>query len=130
MMNKKNISTKVFNYEPELTSKLDNFAKDDKFTRSTFDEITLWKVSRYPNITKEIVDVFLKQQVQFVKENPEKLIKGYLEAKKAYEETQKAKADIENLSEDEKVAFNLAVKGIDLSKYVDLAKIYIKKILK
>lgn len=81
-------------------------------------------------ITKEIVDVFLKQQVQFVKENPEKLIKGYLEAKKAYEETQKAKADIENLSEDEKVAFNLAVKGIDLSKYVDLAKIYIKKILK
>jgi hypothetical protein len=56
MKNKKNISTKVFNYEPELTSKLDNFAKDDQFTRSTFDEITLWKVSRYPNITKEIIE--------------------------------------------------------------------------
>jgi hypothetical protein len=81
-------------------------------------------------ITKEIVDVFLKQQVQFVKENPEKLIKGYLEAKKVYEETQKAKADIENLSEDEKVAFNLAVKGFDLSKYMNLAKIYVKKLLK
>ena len=81
-------------------------------------------------ITKEIVDVFLKQQVQFVKENPEKLIKGYLEAKKAYEETQKAKVAIENLSEDEKVAFNLAVKGFDLSKYMNLAKIYVKKLLK
>ena len=74
--------------------------------------------------------MFLKQQVQFVKENPEKLIKGYLEAKKAYEETQKAKVAIENLSEDEKVAFNLAVKGFDLSKYMNLAKIYVKKLLK
>lgn len=81
-------------------------------------------------ITKELVDVFLKQQVKFIKENPEKVIKGYLEAKSDFEATQKAKADIEKLSEEEKAVFNLAVKGIDLSKYVDLAKIYIKKILK
>ena len=81
-------------------------------------------------ITKEIVDTFLKQQVKFVKENPERVIKGYVEAKKAYEETQKAKADIDNLSDDEKVAFNLAVKGFDLSKYMNLAKIYVKKLLK
>ena len=45
-------NVKDFNYQPELTSKLDNFDKNDKFTRSTFDEITLWKVSRYPDINK------------------------------------------------------------------------------
>ena len=56
MKNKKDTSSKVFNYEPELTSKLDSFTKDDQFTRSTFDEITLWKVSRYPDINKEIID--------------------------------------------------------------------------
>ena len=56
MKNKKDSSSKVFNYEPELTSKLDSFTKDDQFTRSTFDEITLWKVSRYPDINKEIID--------------------------------------------------------------------------
>ena len=45
-----------FKYEPELTSKLDNFGKHDKFTRSTFNEITLWKVSRYPAITEDIIN--------------------------------------------------------------------------
>lgn len=45
-----------FKYEPELTSKLDNFGKNDKFTRSTFNEITLWKVSRYPAITEDIIN--------------------------------------------------------------------------
>ena len=81
-------------------------------------------------ITKELVDAFIKQQINFFKENPETLIKGYKEAKEAYENIQKAKNTIDNFSEEEKTVFNLAIKGVDFSKYVNLAKIYIQKILK
>ena len=41
-----------------------------------------------------------------------------------------AKAAIEQLEGDERAAFDLAVKGIDFAKYVKLAKIYAKRILK
>lgn len=81
-------------------------------------------------ITKELVDTFLKQQVQFVKENPEKVITGYLKAKADYEALETAKKEIENLSDEERVAFNLAVNGSDLSKYTDLAKVYTKRLQK
>lgn len=80
-------------------------------------------------ITKDVVNAFIDQQLKFYKENPESLIPGYNEAKKNYETVQQAKQDIEKLSDDEKAAFNLAVKGFDLSKYVDLAKVYLRKIL-
>lgn len=81
-------------------------------------------------ITKELVDVFLKQQIQFAKENPEILIKGYDVAKRSYEITQEAKQTIANLNAEEQVVFNLATKGFDFSKYINLAKIYVKRILK
>ena len=81
-------------------------------------------------ITKELVDTFLKQQVQFIKENPEKVITGYLKAKADYEALESAKKEIANLSDEERVAFNLAVNGNDLSKYTDLAKVYTKKLQK
>lgn len=81
-------------------------------------------------ITSELVDTFLKQQVRFFKENPETLIRGYKEAEEAYNTTEQAKKDIENLTNEEKVVFDLAVKGFDFSKYVKLAKVYVKKILK
>ena len=81
-------------------------------------------------ITKELVDTFLKQQVQFVKENPEKVITGYLKAKAAYEALEAAKKEIDNFSDEERVAFNLAANGGDLSKYTDLAKVYNKKLRK
>lgn len=80
-------------------------------------------------ITQELVDTFLKQQIQFFKENPETLIKGYKEAKEAYEAVQKAKEEINKLTDEEKVVFNLAVKGVDFGKYSKLARIYLKKIL-
>jgi hypothetical protein len=51
------MAVKEFNYEPELTEKLDELSKNNtEFTRSTFDEITLWKVSRYPHIDDEIIE--------------------------------------------------------------------------
>lgn len=81
-------------------------------------------------ITKELVDTFLDQQVKFFKENPETLIPGYNAAKANYETIQKAKTDIDNLNEEERLVFNLATKGFNFSKYIDLAKVYVRKIVK
>ena len=81
-------------------------------------------------ITAELVDAFLKQQAQFFKENPETWIAGYKEAKEKYEKVKIAKETIDNFSEEEKAAFSLAVKGVDLTKYTELAKIFIKKIIR
>ena len=81
-------------------------------------------------ITKELVIAFLEQQVQFVKENPERVIKGYNQSKLEYEKIQRAKQQIENLTDKEKVVFDLAKSGADLSKYTELANIYNTKIHK
>lgn len=81
-------------------------------------------------ITKELVDTFLDQQVKFFKENPETLIPGYDAAKANYEAIQKAKADIDNLNDEERMVFNLATRGFNFSKYIDLAKVYVRKIAK
>lgn len=80
-------------------------------------------------ITKELVDAFLQQQVKFFKENPEMYIKGYREAQKAYQEIQTAKNEIENLSKEEKAVFDLAIKGFNVEKCLNLAKFYVNKIL-
>lgn len=81
-------------------------------------------------ITKKLVDAFLKQQIQFVKENPEKVIKGYNQSKLEYEKIQSVKKQIDQLTDEEKVVFNMAINGIDLSKYENLAIIYKNKIVK
>lgn len=81
-------------------------------------------------ITKDLVDTFLKQQVQFFKEHPETLIEGYKEAEQAYNDLESAKAAIANLDETEKEIFNLAVKGYNFAPYVRLADVYVNKILK
>jgi hypothetical protein len=81
-------------------------------------------------ITKELVETFLNQQVKFYKENPEELIPGYEKAKANYESVEAAKKAIDNLTEDEEYVFDLARKGFDFSKCIELARIYNKKIKK
>lgn len=73
-------------------------------------------------ITKELVETFLKQQVRFCKENPELLIPGYNQAKTAHEQKVALCKEVENLTPNEKVIFDLAVSGFDFSKYIKLAK--------
>ena len=73
-------------------------------------------------ITKELVETFLKQQVRFCKENPELLIPGYDQARTAHEQNIALRKEVENLTPDEKVIFDLAVSGFDFSKYIKLAK--------
>ena len=81
-------------------------------------------------ITKKLVDTFLNQQVEFFKENPETLIPGYNNAKANYEAICKAQNEIDNLNDEERLVFNLATKGFNFSKYIDLAKVYVRKIIK
>lgn len=43
-----------YNYNPELTQELDDNNED--FCRNTINLITLWKVNRYPYVSKEIIN--------------------------------------------------------------------------
>ncbi|WP_428088096.1 type II toxin-antitoxin system HicA family toxin [Candidatus Thioglobus sp.] len=43
-----------FNYQPELTKLIDEY--DDDFSQATINEITLWKVNRYPIVNKEVLN--------------------------------------------------------------------------
>ena len=79
-------------------------------------------------ITQDLVEAFINTQLKFYKENPEALIPGYNEAARKYKLIQQAKADIANLTGDDKVIFDLAVKGVNFMKSLDLAKIYLSKI--
>lgn len=81
-------------------------------------------------ITQEVVDTFLNQQIKFFKEHPESIIAGYKEAQDKHIMLENAKSEIANLNEDEKHVFDLAIKGFNFSKCIDLAKIYTKKLLK
>lgn len=77
-------------------------------------------------ITKELVDAFLKQQIRFFKENPGTLIPGYDEAQRNRNHLQNVQREIEQMSDSEKTAFDLAVRGVDLSRFTTLAKVYKK----
>lgn len=45
---------KDYNYQPQLTAKLDNNSGD--FSEMTLLEIALWKINRYPTITQDLLD--------------------------------------------------------------------------
>lgn len=77
-------------------------------------------------ITRELVDAFLKQQVRFFKENPATFISGYEQAKERFLKIQATHAAVVNLTAEEQICFDMAVRGVDLSKYTNLAKEYLK----
>lgn len=62
-----------------------------------------------------LVKAFLKQEVNFLKENPERLIKGYNQMKARFDKKQALKARVEGLSDNEKLVVKLATKeGVDV----------------
>ena len=78
-------------------------------------------------ITSELVHAFLKQQIRFFKENPGTFIAGYDKAKERFLNRKTVESTIQTLTPEERVVFDMAVRGVDLSKYSDLAKIYLKE---
>ena len=71
--------------------------------------------------SKTLVKAFLKQEVNFLKENPERIIKGYDQMKARFDKKQALKARVEGLSDNEKLVMKLAMKeGVDVVGCVKL----------
>lgn len=73
-------------------------------------------------IGKILVKAFLKQEIEFTKENPERIIKGYNQKKEGFDKKEKIKNEIKNLTETERYVVNLAQEGVDIVKCAELAK--------
>lgn len=72
---------------------------------------------------KTLVKAFLKQEVNFLKENPERIIKGYNKMKACFDKKQALKAKVENLSNNEKLVMKLAMKeGVDVAGCIKLVE--------
>lgn len=70
-----------------------------------------------------LVKTFLQQEVNFLKENPDRIIKGYNQMKAHFDKKQALKAKMESLSDKEKLVVKLATKeGIDVVGCVKLVE--------
>lgn len=73
--------------------------------------------------SKTLVKAFLKQEVNFLKENPERIIKGYNQMKARFDKKQALKAKVEGLSDNEKLVVKLAMKeGVDVVGCIKLVE--------
>ena len=70
-------------------------------------------------INTKLVKAFLEQEINFIKENPERVIKGYNEAKVRFEKKQAIKTELANLTDKEKFFLELA-KEVDVKKCLKL----------
>lgn len=72
-------------------------------------------------INKTLIKALLKQEVKFIKDNPERVIKGYNDSMARYEKRKKTLEEYNSLNENEKNIVNMALEGTGLNKYTDLA---------
>ena len=71
-------------------------------------------------INKTLVNAFLEQEMNFIKENPEKVIKGYNDSKARYEKKNNLLKEYNALTEEERSIVSMAMEG-NLDKYVNIA---------
>lgn len=80
-------------------------------------------VSLEPGVVNTIVvKAFLEQEMAFVKNCPEKFIKGYEEAKAHYNKKLNLDKTVKNLSPEEAEVVEFAMNGIDVLKCAKLAR--------
>ena len=80
-------------------------------------------VSLSPGVVNTtLVRAFLRQEMEFIKKNPEQFIVGYAEAKERYDKKVNFEKTIENLSEAEATIVEHAMKGVDILKCAKLAR--------
>lgn len=72
--------------------------------------------------SKTLVESFMKQEINFIKENPERVIKGYNQRKERFDRKENIRKEIKSLSEKELYVANLAQEGVDVVKCAELAK--------
>lgn len=80
-------------------------------------------VSLYPGVVNTtLIRAFLRQEMEFVKKNPEQFIVGYAEAKARYEKNINLDKTIKNLTEEEATVVQAAMEGVDIIKCAKLAR--------
>lgn len=73
-------------------------------------------------INRLLVEGLIQQELEFLKRNPGKYIKGYDEAQEKYKTANKLKKELDNLSNDEASVIEAILNGINLDKCIQLAK--------
>lgn len=72
---------------------------------------------------KHLVKAFMEQEISYLKENPERYIKGYNKMKERFDNKEAIKSEIANLNEASRDAIRLAMDhGVDLTKCAKLIK--------
>ena len=80
-------------------------------------------VSLFPGVVNTtLVRAFLRQEMEFIKKNPEQFIVGYAEAKERYDKKVNFEKTIQNLSEAEATIVEHAIRGVDILKCAKLAR--------
>jgi hypothetical protein len=80
-------------------------------------------VSLFPGVVNTtLIRAFLRQEMEFIKKNPEQFIVGYAEAKERYNKKVNFDKTIQNLSEAEATIVEHAMKGVDILKCAKLAR--------
>ena len=80
-------------------------------------------VSLFPGVVNTtLVKAFLRQEMEFIKKNPDQFIVGYAEAKERYDKKVNFDKTIQNLSEAEATIVEHAIKGVDILKCAKLAR--------
>jgi hypothetical protein len=80
-------------------------------------------VSLFPGVVNTtLVRAFLKQEMEFIKKNPEQFIAGYAEAKARYEKKLNLDKTVKNLTEEEATVVQAAMEGVDVIKCAKLAR--------
>ena len=72
-------------------------------------------------INKTLTKALLKQEVKFIKDNPERVIRGYNDSMARYEKRKKTLEEYNALSEEERNLVDREMKENNLKKYSDLA---------
>lgn len=74
-------------------------------------------------ISKALVQTFLEQEIKFLKENPDRIIKGYSQEKAKFDKKQTLENRIKNLSTKERLIIELATtENVDVQSCLDLIK--------
>lgn len=80
-------------------------------------------VSLFPGVVNTtLIRAFLRQEMEFIKKNPEQFIVGYAEAKERYDKKVNFEKTIQNLSETEASIVEHAIRGVDILKCAKLAR--------
>lgn len=80
-------------------------------------------VSLVPGVVNTtLIKAFLKQEMEYIKKNPEQFIVGYEEAKNRYEKNINFKKAVSNLTEEEANIVQAAMNGVDIIKCAKLAR--------